>query len=572
MESEYLGRIIGKKKSLGAETSGVHVGDTADMPFRLTTYTAIELLKVVGFTAVVLAAVTAFGAVIKPLAGDSPISAAQAIKYVGLSLIPMMQYALPSAAGFGATIVFHRMAADNEIVAMAVAGLSYRTILLPVMSLGVILILLMVLLVQGVIPRVYALMGRVIAGDVTAILEHAVATGKPVRFGDMEIWAESMRLIDKPEDGTADERIELRRMMVARLGPGGAIESDISAAGAVLDLYEREGIVLIRMAMDDAVSWDSAAGNLRGFPRLEPTHAVPVPLPERTEPMAMTRSELLAVDRDPSRFPAIHKQYDQLESALRQMYQREAVADSLSETSQVLLPVEDRSGHVWRVQAEGLRNGTLVGNKAIGVVVDELDSTGRAIRRFEPRKSELVVEGGGIDGQDRRLVLRMADVRVLDPPDAERPNHRSSVLIGNLKPFVVPDDVDSETPAQILAKAEAAAPHSASVKGVLRRIDREVTQLHGQIVSRLWRRWAIAVTAGLLPLLGAILALNMRHTQPLTIYILAFLPALLNLVLITGGAIFMRQGDEGMGLAIMWSGNMFLVLFAAVGWWRLARH
>jgi hypothetical protein len=64
----------------------------------------------------------------------------------------------------------------------------------------------------------------------------------------------------------------------------------------------------------------------------------------------------------------------------------------------------------------------------------------------------------------------------------------------------------------------------------------------------------------------------MRHTQPLTIYILAFLPALLNLVLITGGAIFMRQGDEGMGLAIMWSGNMFLVLFAAVGWWRLARH
>ncbi len=193
-----------------------------------------------------------------------------------------MQYALPFAAGFGATIVFHRMAADNEIVAMAVAGLSYRTILLPVMSLGVILILLMVLLVQGVIPRVYALMGRVIAGDVTAILEHAVATGKPVRFGDMEIWAESMRLIDKPEDGTADERIELRRMMVARLGPGGAIESDISAAGAVLDLYEREGIVLIRMAMDDAVSWDSAAGNLRGFPRLEPTHAVPVPLPERT--------------------------------------------------------------------------------------------------------------------------------------------------------------------------------------------------------------------------------------------------------------------------------------------------
>ncbi|MDP7070915.1 MAG: LptF/LptG family permease [Phycisphaerales bacterium] len=542
------------------------------MPFRLTIYTALELLKVVGLAAAVLAAVTAFGAVIKPLTGDAPISAAQAIKYVGLSLIPMMQYALPFAAGFGATIVFHRMAAENEVMAMAVAGLSYRTILLPVMALGVVLILIMVMLVQGVIPRVYALMGRVIAGDVTAILEHAVEAGKPVRFGDMEIWAESMRLIERPEDGTADERIELRRMMVARLGPDGAIESDISAAGAVLDLYEREGIVLIRMAMDDAVSWDAAAGNLRGFPRLEPTHAMPVPLPERTEPMAMTRSELLAVDDDPSRFPAIHKEYERLRAALRQLYQRDAVARSLRDAGEIVIPSEDRSGHSWRIRAAGLRNGMLIRGGAKHLEIDELDAAGHVLRRFQPSQAQVFVEGGGLDGHDRRLVLRMSNVTVFDPPDAARPNLRSNVQVGNLRIVGVPENMESETPAATLARAEEAAPRSNFVSDVLRRIDSDVARLHGEIVGRLAQRWAIAVTAGLLPLLGAILALNMRHAQPLLIYVVAFLPALLNLVLISSGAIFMRQGDETAGMAIMWSGNASLAILTAVCWRRLARH
>ncbi|MBT4768545.1 MAG: hypothetical protein HOO04_09315, partial [Phycisphaerae bacterium] len=101
---------------------------------------------------------------------------------------------------------------------------------------------------------------------------------------------------------------------------------------------------------------------------------------------------------------------------------------------------------------------------------------------------------------------------------------------------------------------------------------RETQDLHGQVISRLWRRWAVAATAGLLPLLGAILALNMRSAQPLSIYLVAFVPALLNLVLISGGSGFMRQGDVLGGLAVMWSGNIVLLIIIAIGWRRLARH
>jgi lipopolysaccharide export LptBFGC system permease protein LptF len=542
------------------------------MPLRLYRHNLAELLRVICFTAAVLVVVTAFGAVIKPLAGDAPLSAVQALKYVGLSLIPMMQYALPFAAGFGATIVLHRMVTDNEVMAMAVIGLRYRTILTPVMAIGVLLVLVMVLLVQVAIPRVYAIMGRVIAGDITALLAHAVDHGKPVRFGDMEIWAESMRVLPNPADSDADERIELRRMVAAKIGPGGGIESDVSAAAAVLDLYEREGIVLIRLAMDDAVSWDSAAGNLRGFPRLEPTHAVPVPLPERTEPMAMTRSELLAVDADPSRYPAINASYETLADELRQAAQRDAIGGALATAGRVDLPAADQTGHTWRIEATHLQNGALRGRGKQAVRISERDAAGTTLRIFRPRTANVSVEEGGLGGFDRRLVVAMQDVTVEDPPGAGRLNHRASVLVGNLRPLAVPGPPVEETPAALLERGRRAADATPEVRRVLQQIERQTASLHGQVVSRLWRRWAVAATAGLLPLLGAILALNMRAAQPLSIYMVAFIPALLNLVLISGGSGFMRHGDMGGGLALMWSGNLVLLLIIAIGWRRLARH
>ncbi|MBT7351741.1 MAG: LptF/LptG family permease [Phycisphaerae bacterium] len=541
------------------------------MPLRLYKHSLGELVRVICFTAAVLAVVTAFGAIIKPLAGDAPLSAAQAVKYVGLSMVPMMQYALPFAAGFGATIVLHRMATDNEVMAMAVSGLRYRTILAPVMALGVLLVLIMVLLVQVAIPRVYAIMGRIIAGDLTALMAHAVDHGQPVRFGDMEIWAESMRVVPNPADSDADERIELRRMVAAKIGRGGGIESDVSAAAAVLDLYEREGIVLIRLAMDDAVSWDATAGSLRGFPRLEPTHAVPVPLPERTEPMAMTQAELLAVDADPSRYPSISAQYQTLKDELRQAAQRRAIGIELGRVGHVDFQVADQTGHQWRVDATALEHGVLRGSPSKSVTITELNRSGAPLRVFLPQNARVSVEDGGFGGVDRRLVLDMHDVTVKDPPRTDRPNHRAAVLVGNIRPLEVDAAPVDETSSELLARGQAAE-SVPQIRRVLDRIEHETQNLHGQVVSRLWRRWAVAATAGLLPLLGAILALNMRSAQPLSIYLVAFVPALLNLVLISGGSGFMRQGDVLGGLAVMWSGNIVLLIIIAIGWRRLARH
>ena len=73
-------------------------------------------------------------------------------------------------------------------------------------------------------------------------------------------------------------------------------------------------------------------------------------------------------------------------------------------------------------------------------------------------------------------------------------------------------------------------------------------------------------------MLGSVLAMHLRHSQPLTIYMWAFLPALLDLVLISSGSSMIRSGSVGIGLLLMWSGNGFLLLCAGVAYARLARH
>ena len=96
----------------------------------LVRHVIAEIAKVLVLTTTVMVIVVAFGAVIRPLAQNllGPFGVA---KYVALATVPMLQFALPFAGGFAATLVTHRMVSDNEFLAMSVSGLSYRSIFRP---------------------------------------------------------------------------------------------------------------------------------------------------------------------------------------------------------------------------------------------------------------------------------------------------------------------------------------------------------------------------------------------------------------------------------------------------------
>ena len=56
---------------------------------------------------------------------------------MGLAMVPMLQYVLPFAAGFGATLAYHRQTSENELTAAKASGVSHRALLMPALELAV---------------------------------------------------------------------------------------------------------------------------------------------------------------------------------------------------------------------------------------------------------------------------------------------------------------------------------------------------------------------------------------------------------------------------------------------------
>ena len=122
------------------------------------------------------------------------------------------------------------------------------------------------------------------------------------------------------------------------------------------------------------------------------------------------------------------------------------------------------------------------------------------------------------------------------------------------------------------AIAQAVEPKSRQLTNRLNYLDSKIAGLERQVISRLNRRYALSVTACLLLVLGAVLAMLMRHALPLSVYMWAFLPALLDLVLISSGSSMIRAGSVAVGLVIMWSGNGLLLCMLLACYARLSRH
>ena len=80
------------------------------------------------------------------------------------------------------------------------------------------------------------------------------------------------------------------------------------------------------------------------------------------------------------------------------------------------------------------------------------------------------------------------------------------------------------------------------------------------------------MTGPLLLVLGSLLAIRLRHATPLLVYLVAFLPAIADILLISGGEQSLRDGPSVSGYLLLWSGNFLLIFFCISAWWRLSRN
>jgi lipopolysaccharide export LptBFGC system permease protein LptF len=540
------------------------------MPRLLYRYVLRDLLRSMLLTTAILVAVVAFGAAVKPLINDRLLTPLAAVKYILLAMVPMLQFALPFSAGFAATITIHRMAGDNEIQAMAVSGVSYRRILRPVLVLGLLLLVVMIALTQWVIPRFWGLMQRTITADITEIFESSIRRGEPFEAGSLQIYADDVIVQHHPPGSEADTRMILVGVAAAELDRQLRIVTDVTASQAVVDVYRRPDGTRLKLALSDTVAFSRRTSQLVRTEQIIPDRALIVPDATEDEPTTMTQRQLRALYRDPDRFRDVVEAREQLAATLRDEAMLEAVHGQLAATGSALFEDDAMEGRRFRVLADTIGGGQFrrVGGTPVEVV--EEDQAGPA-RRY--RAAEVIVEPPGISSLGRstfQLVLQ--DYEVTDLRSQSPSNRRVRLVLPGLTPAGMP-----HTPAGIasssalIEQARSARWQPGLIKARLDRLEDQITQIRDEIVSRLSKRYAVSVTAPLLLVLGAVLAMWLRGSLPLTIYLLAFIPSILDLVLISGGDQVLREGKAS-GWLVMWSGNAGLLVLLLLAYGRLCRN
>lgn len=132
-----------------------------------------------------------------------------------------------------------------------------------------------------------------------------------------------------------------------------------------------------------------------------------------------------------------------------------------------------------------------------------------------------------------------------------------------------------ESAANLIRAAEAQVQNrpedGAALGPPLEDLKRRIAALQREVTSKIHERLAMAVSCLVMVLLGAVMALRLHDSLPLTIYLWAFFPALAAVVTVSAGQQLTHQ-QGAVGLLLLWGGVAALGAYTLVELRRLARH
>lgn len=526
----------------------------------------------------VIVTVLAFGAAAKPLA-ENEIGADVVAKYVALAIVPMLQFALPFAAGFAATLVLHRMVTDNEVTAMSAVGMSYRRVLAPVAVLGVALTLLMFLLVAFVVPRFWMRIKEIATADATQVLIAAVNRREALQAGSMLIYADEVELVPAPADTGALRRLLLKGVAAIELAPGpfAPPATEFTAESAAVDVYSTENGPIAKMVLLNATVFRPRDGAIATVPRVEP-EAISIEKAFYRGPKFLPLDEVIRLRNDVDRALVVQVVARPLAAILEEHDLWECMAQHAASSATVTLR-QVSTRREYRLENARLGSGSVTpARKGAPVRVVEIVN-GRPVRATEAESAKLTaLSEVGFDPSFGLSVAAPQNTRnLVDNVSARWPPRVDDLVpVGcELRDWASAPSADVLAAAALIPAVDGAGPY----RDLSARARRLASALHDRRLhvvfesdSHIVQRFAQSVSIALVLLLGATLAVWLRRALPLTVYLLAFLPAIGNILMIAGGQQVMRNGHALPGALLMWGGNALLLVVLLWAWFRLSRN
>lgn len=540
--------------------------------------TLAELLKVLLVTTAVLVTVIAFGAAIKPLS-ENLLGPIDLVRYMLFATVPMLQFALPFAAAFAGVIVHHRMASDNEILAMATSGLSYRRILAPALVLGVLLTGVMFVLVDVGAPTFWQALRRIKASDLTRVLVAKVERGEGFKIGGTEIYADEAHVVDAPPDTGAQQRLVLVGVAAVELGPDALPRREFAARYATVDFHRIGNGSFLKLALQDASSYSRGDGSIAGATIVRP-EAIDLGQSVEEGPKGLRFRELISLPDRLETFPPIVAGRDGLRRTLASADGWRRIEEALA--SQGRLTFTQPDGAAWTLEGATVVGNLLAASGDGPIRARQAERSGSG----EQTRTDVTARQGSIQltvsdpASPPRFDVILEDAQVVDRRGggAGRRSLRLADLSFGEAP---PDDRAAASNDRLLAEGRAVAAAFASGPSEAIRasaaagageLEAKIARVRAEVIARIVQRTAQMSTAILMLLFASMVAILLRHRPALLAYLIAFVPAIATILLISGGEQMLRDGTSAAGFVVAWSGNAGLLLACLVGWIILRRH
>lgn len=561
------------------------------MPWTLWKHMFVELAKLIALTTAVLVLVIAFAATVKPLA-DGKLTPAEALRFMFLAIPPMLAYALPFSACFATTLGYHRLASDNELIAMKASGMSHRAILVPAVTMGLALAIGLAGLNEQVIPRFLRSMESMITRNLIQMMVRTMERGEAAEFADLEIYADRIRRIEPAEGSGVIDQYIMQGVTALAFGDDRSVETDVAAQQAQLWLVPATVVgiddsdqAVALMRFQDLVYSDR--GKLLRQEEFTTT-PVRVPSPFADDPKFLTFGELRSLKREPERMNWIDAQRMEVARRVAARDAIDAIVSGLRNQGSVALI--DPLGQTVLIRSQGLTDGSrrllpARGSNRVEIEITHPDRAGSD--RLAAESAVIDVESPEldptrpIDESTLTFTLKLTDVLLrgaagIDLAEDTGQTELPERVLRGLRP--VRDALDRLRPmpvAELLDAAdESVRTYQSATEGIERAADHlreQIADLKREIVSKQQERAAMAFSCLVMVLTGAVTAMRLRDRLPLVVYLWAFFPALFTIIMINTGQQVMHKAGWA-GLPMLWGGVAVLVLYTLVALRVVARH
>ena len=551
-------------------------------------YVFKDLVKVFLMASGALAGIMSFGGLLRPLTQHG-LDGPQVVKLLTYFMPAMSTYSVPVAALFATTIVYGRMAADNEITACRASGISMSIwgLAMPALLLGVLVSILSMGLLCFTVPNATMKVEKIIYSNLAKLVAHEIESTHETHFGNFTIFAQQAQLPAADPSHPYDQSVALKGpLIVSYVTPPDSpdkffhvVKQFWMAGEAIAYIHEDpvDSSATLRATLVNGVTFPRRFnGPKNDQAGLGEAIFGPYPIPSRLgqKTKFMNIFELKNLEQDPTRAASV-------QLVLKQFVHDDQSAEYRKELTEALngpadMCAFDTGGDHYTLTRAGAtladKDGVLTLTAPAGRPITFRQTSGGRVDLTVESKSAKIVVDPDTENDNISVSVEMNDALV-DAGDMPSPKESFP------RQFVVPMTpavaaIKSQTAEQVLNDATRSERDRNKLLTTLVDI---INRVRGEINSRL----AFVVSCLLLVLVGAALGMMFKSGNFLTAFAVSVLPAMLSTVLIVTGqhtventplVISATNNPLMMGLELIWTGNVCIAIAAIGLQWRLWRQ